>query len=132
VGFLGCSGRERKCCFYSGRRVVIDYRVCVIDYDVKNNIPGASDSVVIDYRVSVIDYEGKNEVLVARVRVVIDYRVYVIDYQSRNNFANSPVNRLKVCCNRLRRYYLCSRLSCYFSNRLHCTNLGLCNRLRSY
>jgi len=59
VGFLGCSDRERKCCFYSERRVVIDYRVCVIDYDVKNNILGAPDSYVIDYKVSVIDYEGK-------------------------------------------------------------------------
>jgi len=67
VGFLGCSGGERKCCFYSGRRRVIDYRVCVIDYHVKNNILGAPDSGVIDYRVS-----------------IIDYRISIIDYDGKN------------------------------------------------
>ena len=60
VGFLVCSGGERKCCIYSGRRRVIDYRVCVIDYDVQNNFPGAPNRGVINYRVSVINYEGKN------------------------------------------------------------------------
>jgi len=51
VGFVWCSGGERKCGFYSGRRVVIDYRVCVIDYDVTKNIAGGPESSVIDYRV---------------------------------------------------------------------------------
>jgi len=80
VGFLGCSGGERKCCFYSGRRLVINYRVCVIDYDVQNNIPRAPDSCVIDYRVWVIDYDGKNNILGAPDSCVIDYKICVIDY----------------------------------------------------
>ena len=29
--FVVCNGGERKCCFYSGRRAVIDYKVNVID-----------------------------------------------------------------------------------------------------
>jgi len=107
VGFLGCSDGERKCCFYSGRRVVIDYRVCVIDYDVKNNIPGAPESCVIDYRVYVIDYEGKESIPVVRGRVVIDYSVYVIDYECRNKFWQILLLiDYEGGCNRLRRYCL--------------------------
>jgi len=73
-----CSGEERKCCIYSGRRGVIDYRVSVIDYQVKNNFPRASDR---GYRISVIDYQGRNYFPGAPVRGVIDYRIFIIDYQ---------------------------------------------------
>jgi len=49
--------------------------------------------VVIDYRVSVIDYQGKYYFLVGPSRGVINYRVSLIDYQGKNYFPGLVVVR---------------------------------------